>query len=407
MKNTLMGLIMKVVGGVIVLILGIVLIKNMLTNVEADEIVVKQNLLDGQLQVWTSPGVHWQNFGTVTRYKKSAQYWFSSHEDEGKKTDDSIKVRFNDGGHGNVSGSLRYNLPTDTTKMLLLHTTYRSMNAIDHELVRQIVNKSVYMTGPLMSSRESYAEKRSDLINFIADQIVGGVYRTQRKQTETTDPLTGQKKTVDYVEPKLGTGPNGIEREEESPIQHFGLSAYNITINGIDYDVTVEEQIKQQQSAIMAVQQAIVNSRKAEQDAITVAKQGEAESAKAKWAQEVIKATEITRAQQEKDVATLKATKEKEVAALSLETAKLSAQETVTTAKAEGEAKKLAITADNALEKRLAAYVEVQKAWAAAYGAQRQTPDVQLGSGSTGTSQSLIELLTAKTAKDLDVRSKP
>lgn len=151
-----------------------------------------------------------------------------------------------------------------------------------------------------MSSRESYAEKRSDLINYITDQIIGGVYRTQRKQIETTDPLTNQKKTIEYVEPKLGSGPNGIEREEESPIQRFGLTAYNITINGIEYDATVEEQIKQQQSAIMAVQQAIVNSKKAEQDAITVAKQGEAEAAKAKWVQEVIKATEITKAQQEK-----------------------------------------------------------------------------------------------------------
>jgi hypothetical protein len=407
MKDALLGkYLWKIVLGIIIIAVGLFVVLNSVTTVDADEIVVKQNMLDGHLQVWDTPGVHWQNFGTVTRYKRSAQYWFSAHENEGKKSDESIKVRFNDGGHGTVSGSLRYNLPTDQNKMLALHSTYKSMSAIDHELVRQVVNKSVFMTGPLMSSRESYAEKRSDLINFITDQIVSGVYRTQRRQVETTDPLTGQKKTIDFVEPKLGAGqPNGIDREEESPIQRFGLTAYNITINGIEYDATVEEQIKQQQSAIMAVQQAIVNSKKAEQDAITVAKQGEAEAAKAKWVQEVIKATEITKAQQEKDVATLQATKAKEVAALSLDTAKLAAQETVTTAKAEAEAKKLAITADNALEKRLDAYVTVQKNWAAAYGAQRQTPDIQMGgSGSGGTSQALIEMLTAKTAKDLDLK---
>jgi len=398
--------IAKIVAGFLLLGLIVFFIANSVTTVDADEIVVKQNMLDGQLQVWNTPGVHWQNFGTVTRYKRSAQYWFSTHEDEGKKTDDSIKVRFNDGGHGNVSGSLRYNLPLDPAKMLSLHSTYKSMAAIDHELVRQVVNKSVFMTGPLMSSRESYAEKRSDLINFITDQIVGGVYRTQRKQIETTDPLTGQKKTVDYVEPKLGAGPNGIEREEESPIQRFGLSAYNITINGIDYDATVEEQIKQQQSAIMAVQQAIVNSRKAEQDAITVAKQGEAEAAKAKWVQEVIKATEITKAQQEKDVATLQAEKNKAVAALALDTAKLDAQTTMTSAKADSDAKKLAITADNALDKRLNAYVTTQKAWATAFSAQRQTPDIQMGGGSNNPTTSFMDMLAVKAAKDLDVNVK-
>jgi hypothetical protein len=402
----IVSLVSKIIAGVFGLLLVIVGLTGSLATVEADEIAVKQNVFDGKLQVWNTPGIHWQNFGKVTVYKKSSQYWFSAHEDEGKKTDDAIKVRFNDGGHGNVSGSLRYNLPLDPEKMIMLHTTYHSMAAIDHELVRQVVNKSVYMTGPLMSSRESYAEKRGDLINYITDQILHGVYRTERKQTETVDPLTGQKKVVDYMEPKIGNGANGIDREEESPIEKFGLLAYNITINAIEYDVQVEGQIKQQQQAIMAVQQAMVNSKKAEQDALTVAKQGEAEAAKAKWAQEVIKATEVTKAQQEKDVATMQATKDKEVAVLALETSKLNALRTLTEAKADADAKKMAIKADNALALRLGAYVETQKAWAAAFGAQRQTPDIQLG-GSSSSNASVVDMFMVKLAKDLDVRAKP
>lgn len=405
-------LIAKIVGGVAAMILLVILISNMATTVGADEIVVKQNLLDGKLQVWSDPGVHWQNFGHITRYKKSAQYWFSTREDEGKKTDDSIRVRFNDGGHGAVSGSLRYNLPTDPNKMLVLHSTYGSMSAVDHELIRQVVNKSVYMTGPLMSSRESYAEKRADMINFMTDQIVNGVYRTERKQMETTDPLSGQKKTVDYVEPKVDPGsPNSISREEESPVLKFGLTAYNITINGIEYDPEVENQIKQQQVAIQAVQQAIVNSRKAEQDAITTAKQGEAEAAKAKWAQEVIKATEITRAQQDKEVAVLQSNKAKEVAALDLETAKLSAQKTITEAKADADSKRLAQQANNYALERLEAYEHIAIEQAKAIGAQRQTPDVSMGgmSSSNGVSstQAVMDILATKAARDLGVQTKP
>lgn len=407
--NEMQKLGVKLGIGFALVVALLVLLGNMVTTVAADEIVVKQNFLDGHLQVWNTPGVHWQNFGKLTRYKKSAQYWFSSHEDEGKKTDDAIKVRFNDGGHGNVSGSLRYSLPLDEKKMTLLHSTYGSMAAIDHELVRQVVNKSVFMTGPLMSSRESYAERRNDLITYITDQVVNGVYRTEHKPVETTDPVTGQKKVIDYVQPKANSGsPNGFEREEESPIQKYGMDASNITINNIEYDEAVESQIKQQQQAIMAVQQAMVNAKKAEQDALTVAKQGEAEAAKAKWAQEVIKATEVTKAQQEKDVATMVATKDKEVATLALETAKLHAQKTVTEAKADADSKKLAMTANNALELRLDAFVQIQKAWAAAYGAQRQTPDIVIGGGSSsGISNPLIDMLMVKTAKDLNVAPKP
>jgi len=405
-ETNLLALGIKIALGFVVLLVGVILVVNMVTTVGADEICVKQDLVGGQLHVWDTSGVHWQNFGTVTRYKRSAQLWFSAKQDEGKPTDDSIKVRFNDGGHGNISGSLRYTLPTDPNKMIQLHQTYHSMEAIDHELVRQVVNKGVYMSGPLMSSRESYAERRADLINYITDQIVYGVYRTEHEQVKTVDPLTGQEKVVDTVKPQVdAASPNGIKREEESPIQRFGMNASNITINSIDYDPVVEAQIKQQQEAIMAVQQAIVNAKKAEQDALTVEQQGKAAAAKAKWDQEVQKATAVTAAEQEKAVAVTQAEKNKEVAQLSLDTAKLAAQQTVAEAKADADAKRLQVAANNNLEKRLDAWVSVETAWANAYGNQRQTPDTVVGSnsGASGLNQGLVDMLMTKTARDLQI----
>jgi hypothetical protein len=402
-EASLTKLFVKVGLGILGLVLGIVLLVNMVTTVGADEIVIKQDVVGGELHVWDTPGVHWQNFGTITRYKRSAQFWFSAREDEGKKTDDSIKVRFNDGGHGNISGSLRYSLPSDPNKMLEMHKTFHSMEAINHELIQQVVNKGVYMSGPLMSSRESYAEKRADLINYITDQIIFGVYRTEHEQVKTTDPLTGQEKIVDLVRPKIDAkAPNGVLREEDSPIQKFGMNASNITINSIEYDAVVEAQIKAQQEAINAVQQAIVNSRKAEQDAITVELQGKAAAAKAKWDQEVQKATAVTVAEQEKAVAVTKATKDKEVAALSLDTARLAAQETVTTATAEANAKKLAMQADNYQAKKIEATIEINKAWAAAYGAQRQTPDISLGGSSGSPVSTAMDAVGVRALRDLN-----
>ena len=407
-SNVLFKLAVRIAGGLLLLFVVVWVFSGTMITVQADEIVIKQDLVGGQLHVWDTPGPHAVLWGAVTRYKRSAQLWFSAKEDEGKKTDDSIKVRFNDGGHGNISGSLRYTLPSEQNKMLTLHQTYHSMEAIDHELVRQVVNKGVYMSGPLMSSRESYAEKRADLINYITDQIQFGVYRTEHDQVKTTDPLTGQEKVVDIVRPKQnGHFANGIEREEESPIQRFGMSASNITINGIDYDPVVEAQIKQQQEAIMAVQQAIVNARKAEQDALTVEQQGKAAAAKAKWDQEVEKATAVTSAEKDKAVAVTQAEKDKDVAALALETAKLNALQTVTSAKADADAKKLAVQANNNLQIRVDAYVKVMEAWATAYGNQRQTPDIQLGGGAGGGTAAAMDFLAVKAARDLQVQPKP
>jgi regulator of protease activity HflC (stomatin/prohibitin superfamily) len=411
-SDTQLGmLIAKIVGGVVVVGVGIAVVSNSVMTVGSDEIVVKQNLLDGQLQVWNTPGVHWQNFGKITVYRKSQQYWFSSRTDEGKPTDDSIKVRYSDGAHSNISGSLRYNLPLDEKDMILLHSTYGSMAAIDHELIKQVVNKSVFLTGPLMTSRESYAEKRNDLINYITDQVMYGVYKTEHTQTETTDPLTNQKKVVDLVQPKVNPkAPNGFEREEESPLQKYGITASNITINGIEYDEVVEKQIKDQQAAVALVQQAIVNSRKAEQDAITIEKQGEANAAKAKWEQEVVKATEITKAQQDKEVAVLAANKDKEVQQLALETARIAAQKTIAEARAEADAKRLIAisgSTNNNLQDRLEAYILVQKEWAKSFAAQRQTPDIVMGTNASAPPSQLMDMLMIKTAKDLGVNPKP
>jgi len=407
-SSLLFKLAVRGFGVFVLLVVVYWVISGTMITVQADEIVIKQDLVGGNLHVWDTPGPHAVLWGTVTRYKRSAQLWFSAKEDEGRKTDDSIKVRFNDGGHGNISGSLRYTLPSDPNKMVTLHQTYHSMEAIDHELVRQVVNKGVYMSGPLMSSRESYAEKRADLINYITDQIQYGVYRTVHEQVKTTDPLTGQEKVIDIVLPKQNEhSPNGIEREEESPIQKYGMSASNITINGIDYDPVVEAQIKQQQEAIMAVQQAIVNARKAEQDALTVEQQGKAAAAKAKWDQEVEKATAVTAAEKEKAVAVTQAEKDKEVAALALETAKLNAQQTITTAKADADAKRLAVQANNNLQERIDAYVKVMQAWATAYGAQRQTPDIALSGGAGGGTTAAMDVLAVKAARDLQVQVKP
>lgn len=413
-NENMAGLVIKLVVGLFGAIAVIVGLSNMMTTVDADEIVIKQDWIGGGLHDWNTPGVHWQNFGTLTRYKRSAQLWFSAKKNEGKDdaaklADESIKVRFNDGGHGNISGSLRYSLPTNESQMIELHKTYHNQEEIDHALVRQVVNKSVFMSGPLMSSRESYAEKRADLINYITDQIEHGVYRTEHSVVKTLDPLTGQEKEVDLVRPLFKAGaPNGIERQEVSPIEKFGMSASNITINAIDYDETVEKQIQQQQGAIMAVQQAIVNAKKAEQDTLTVEQQGKAEAAKAKWAQEVEKATAVTSAEKDKAVAVTQAEKDKEVAALSLETAKLTAQETITSAKADADAKRLAMTANNYALEKLNAYKEIAIAQANALGAQPQVPSVSFGGGSGGANgtAATMEILAAKAARDLGAQTK-
>ena len=90
-----------VVIGVTVLVAG----KNLAENVNADEIMVIQSPISGELTWHTTPGIKWQGLGKVTKYPKRSIYEFQS------------KVRFNDGGHAQMHGSIQYEMPTDPTNL--------------------------------------------------------------------------------------------------------------------------------------------------------------------------------------------------------------------------------------------------------------------------------------------------
>ncbi len=307
---------------VLALVLLITYSGKMFEEVEAGEIVVIQHPLSGELDVYTTPGTYSQYLGKATHYKRRSQIWFSKNVGE-DSLDQSIKIRFNDGGHAQISGSVSMELPLDSKTIIELHKNYGSQEAVEHQLVTTIIQKAIYMSGPLMSSKESYAEKRNELINYIEDQASKGVYRTVQKDEKSIDALTNTEKiiTVVYIEKDKN---GGFIRVEKSPIQRYGIMLSNLSINGVDYDQAVEKQIRQQQGLIMQVQTAMANAKKSEQDAITTEQQGKADAAKAKWDQEVIKAKLVTEAQQQK-----------EVAALQAQTAILNAQKTKTDADAE------------------------------------------------------------------------
>jgi regulator of protease activity HflC (stomatin/prohibitin superfamily) len=379
-------------------------------NLDAGQVMVIQSPLSGNLDWYTAPGVKWQGFGKVTKYEKRAQFWFSAKDDQGKASDQSIRIRFNDGGHAQISGGISWESPLDDATLTQIHTKFGSQQAIEQQLVRTMVEKSVYMTGPVMSSQESYAARRNDLLHLIEDQIQNGVYLTKTTQEKAADPVTGQEKTIARVDLVMDKSGNP-KRAEESPLKEFGVKVFNLSINEIKYDTQVEEQISQQQKAVMQVQLAMAEAKKAEQEALTTKKQGEANAAKSEWEQKTIAIKATTLAEQEKAVAETLAKQKLAVAELDAKAAEQFKK--AETFRGEGEAarRKLAMEADGALEKKLEAYVQVNKEYADAIAKHNGAwvPSVVMGQSNSNNNGAvdLIALLTAKAAKDLALDMRP
>ena len=397
--KSIVKLVAAFIGLIIVLIVG----SQMITTVDAGEIVVRQGLLDGKLTVWTEPGPKFQNFGDVTVYKKAFEYSFSSAKDQGDSTDQSVRVRFNDGGHGNVSGTFRATLPTSPDKMRALHSKYRSMTAIKHELLRPALERSVYMSGPFMSSKESSSERRAELFNLVEDQLTKGICRVESHEKKVVDTMSGKDRTIKYVVAvKDKTG--GCFRQEHSPLDTYRITVDSFNINQVKYDEDVENQIKGQQKLEMDVQTSIARAKRAEQDALTEEKQGQANAAKAKWEEEVKKAKRVTQAQADKEVAELDAEKKKQVAQLNKEAAEYKKQELVLLGEGEASKARAVMQANGYLPEKLAAWERVNKAYAEQLGKQPQVPSVVVGSdGKGGSMRDVMELLKLRSMQDVGI----
>ena len=372
-------------------------VTNLFENLDAKDVMVVQSPIEGTLSVYTEPGVKYQGFGKVTKYPRRDTFSFGQSTSGG--TDTSRKLRFNDGGHANLYGSVSWEMPLKPEHIIAIHKTFGSAESVEHAAVAKMLDAAIYLAGPLMSSTESSGERRAELVQYINDQAENGVYVTRNREKEVLDPVSGQKRPVMITEIVLDE--KGLpKRQQGSILGDFNIKLLPMSISELRYDKIVEDQISQRQSATTQVQIAQANAKKAEQEAITTAKQGEANAAAAKWKQETIKAQAVTEAEQKLKVA--------ELAAKEAEQYK---REQILRGEGDAQRKQLVMNADGALDQKLEAYKEVNAKYAEAIKAAQPgawTPSVVMGgtgnqTGSTATASTLIELFTAKTARDLGI----
>lgn len=312
-KKVLMGIVAIVSLFVLSFILG-----GIMEDCDKSKNYVCQYPVTGTYAVWTEGGANWQWWGNVYEYSKTTQVEFTGVE----KNDDGYvaagpnpgaAVTFNDRGRGFIIGSLRVVLPRDFEHMAKIQQDFGSEEALISTLIKPTLYKVVTSCGPLMSSLESVSETRTDLIQYITEQLNDGVFKTKINKVKTTNELTGDTETVAKAEILVDRNGNYM-RQENSPFQQYGVSCNLVSITDIKYDRATQEQIDAQKAANLAVVTAKTKSLEAIQKTVLITEQGKADAEKAKWEQEKIKAVEVTKAQQEYEVAKLAAAKAEEVA---------------------------------------------------------------------------------------------
>jgi len=408
----------------VILIIGLACAGSMVETVEKGTYQVKQAAWTGDMTAKMTPGIWGQYFGDIDEWPKAETYFFTHDNDTAGDIDEdtSIEVRFNDGSMCKISGTLRIMMPTTAEPAIALVTeqNYKTYRDVQERLIKPTLRNVLRSTANLMSARESYSEKRLDFISWSRDQITNGVYKTKAETKQVEDLVTGQKTWKEVKTIRTVSEEDLTPLHEANPMEGTGIVLANFEIKSFVYEKKVQVQISAQQEARMAVETAKAEAEKAKQGELKAIAEGKKNVAIAQYEQEQEKVKAVVQAEKNKEVQELDAARNKnvaviageqrkEVAALDKASAKLKKDELILLGEGQAKAKRLVIEADGALEQKLATYEKVNARYAVAMENYRGNwvPTTVMGgsagNGSSNGAQDMINLLTIKTAQDLNL----
>lgn len=317
METSRLKLITLLAGGAIGLMLLVGVSRELVGNNDAGYYQIKQTAVTGTLSVIDHPGAYLKLFANVTTYHVSDVYYFSKSENGQADSDaDPIKVRFNDGGTAEISGMIKFRLPSDPDKQLRLHNDFKNYRAIKHDLMRQVVAEALMQTAPLMKAEDSYSTRRSEFTDIAEDQVVEGIFETVSKEFKDKDADGNE-----FIEKEVNIAKDAKGQpliRKTSPLRQYGIEVIQFVIKDIDFDQTIDALISKKKEAEQQKVVAKANAERAKQDAITAREQGNARIATEKANQDVEKIKEVTIAQKEFEVAKLKRQQAEQDAAASV-----------------------------------------------------------------------------------------
>jgi len=215
---------------VLCIVAALTLGSSLLEEVESGTYQVKQAAMTGNMTAHLTPGLYWQVFGRISVWPKAKTFYFTADTEEGESRDQSIEVRFNDGATASISGSTRIVMPISEVQAIDIITKhgYRIYSDLAARLVLPAIRSSLRMSANLMSSRESYSEKRNDFRAWAWDQVLNGVYQTEEETRRVKDPITGKEETKVYKKIKIGK--DGEPLRQPSPLEGMGITLQNFEI---------------------------------------------------------------------------------------------------------------------------------------------------------------------------------
>lgn len=283
------------IANVILYGIAIILFMTMFSSNNYDQYKVRQGFLSGKMSVINEAGIYFSGLDKVTNYEVSDDISFEDH---------NVEVRFSDGAVVGVKGTVKYKMPTNPEKQLLIHKDFASNKSVVTDLIVKNVKEALSQTATLMAAEESYSSRRGEFASVTEQQFREGIFETSTKEVEDVDSTgTKFKRKVTSVVYKEG---KPVIRKE-TLLKKYGIEVLQFVVNDFTFDVDIQKLINQKK---IKEQEKVISwseAEKAKAEAITEAEKGKARIAKAEADAEVEKKTAVVEAQKKTEVAKLEA----------------------------------------------------------------------------------------------------
>lgn len=401
-------------GLITFVILGIMLISfnRMLFYAEPGYSYLVQYPTGSQKSV-LEPGYHARFFGNLLPFKKVITVKFSKNLQEGHKfsaQEIPIEIRFNDAVTATVELAARFRIPEDPIKFKALAIDFRNQQNLIGSCLVPAAKEVVRNSARVISAQEYIVGKGGEFENAVLDQLEKGIYILETQEIKDGSPQNitqdvrklERKEIIRYKVSKRKDSAGNIIRKKHSLV-YYDILVSQATIEQVDPEPKFKEMLSQQRDAAAEANVERQKAKKAEYERQRIVAEGEASKAQIRVDQEKNQIQTLIAIETAMKKEKINVDKRE----LELKSAELEAQAIKVKANAEAHARKAMMQADNALEQRLNAFVKISQAYAEALKNKNLVPQIVISGnnegGNTTSALDLINLLTAKTAKDLSV----
>lgn len=256
-----------------------------------DTYKIRQAPLTGKMSIITEPGMYWNGFADISTYDVSDDVEFKE------------EVTLSDGSKMVFVGSVKYRLPTDAEKRLLLHKDFGSYAWAKENLIRRNIADAFSNIAPMFVASDTYGARKPEIKALAEYYLQNGAIKTSTRIIQNKDGTS--TRVAEIVRDKDGQ-PIVLKK---SLLAYYGVEVQQVVMGDPIADAKVKALIDQQKEAEQQAVLARSQAEKARQDALTAKAQGDAMVAEAEAKARAEAITRTTQAKADADVAKLNAEK--------------------------------------------------------------------------------------------------